>query len=93
MTLAVDAAPTRMHLPCLGVALAIMVGGTLYPLLMADAAGQADHRLATALLWAMSAGFVRGVGFVPRHAVWRVLFSGWSCGAALLTAALLKLLH
>lgn len=89
-------APTagpRMHLPSLTAALAIMVAGTLYPPLMADAAGQADHSLAMALLWAMSAGFVRGVGFVPRLWVWRTLFSGWSCTAALLLAALLKLQH
>ena len=49
--------------------------------------------LAMALFWAMSAGFVRGVGFVPRLWVWRALFSGWSCAAALLLAAVLKLQH
>ena len=51
-------------MPSLAVGLLIMVGGTLYPPLMADAAGKADHNLAMALFWAMSAGFVRGVGFV-----------------------------
>ncbi len=81
----------RIHLPSLLVGLAIMVGGTLYPLLMTDRAGRADHALATALFWAMSAGFVRGVGFVPRAAVWRWLFSGWACGAALVAAAALWL--
>ena len=86
------AAP-RMQLPSLAVALVIMVAGTLYPPLMADAAGKADHNLAMALFWAMSAGFVRGVGFVPRLWVWRALFSGWSCAAALLLAAVLKLQH
>jgi predicted membrane protein len=79
--------------PSLAVALLIMVGGTLYPPLMADAAGKADHNLAMALFWAMSAGFVRGVGFIPRLWVWRLLFSGWACLAALLLAALLKLQH
>jgi predicted membrane protein len=83
----------RMQLPSLAVALVIMVAGTLYPPLMADAAGKADHNLAMALFWAMSAGFVRGVGFVPRLWVWRALFSGWSCAAALLLAAMLKLQH
>jgi predicted membrane protein len=82
-----------MHLPSLGVALAIMAGGTLYPPLMADAAGHADHALATALLWAMSAGFVRGVGFVPRAALWRRLFSGWASAGALAAAVALKCLH
>ena len=70
-----------------------MVAGTLYPPLMADAAGKADHNLAMALFWAMSAGFVRGVGFVPQRLVWRVLFSGWSCTAALALAVVLKLQH
>lgn len=92
MTLATRAPPTRMHLPSLTVALIIMVGGTLYPPLMADATGHADHRLAMALFWAMSAGFVRGVGFVPRHVLWRVLFSGWACNAGLAAAGLLKLM-
>jgi predicted membrane protein len=52
----------------LAAAVTIMVAGTLYPPLMADAAGKVDHGLAMALLWAMSAGFVRGVGIVPRAA-------------------------
>jgi predicted membrane protein len=89
----VPAGPTapRIQWPSLAVALLIMVVGTLYPPLMADAAGKADHNLAMALFWAMSAGFVRGVGFVPRLWAWRALFSGWSCAAALLLAAVLKL--
>ncbi len=87
------AAPARIHLPSLAVGLLIMVGGTLYPPLMADASGRADHNLAMALFWAMSAGFVRGVGFVPRRRAWRALFSGWSCAAALLLATALELQH
>jgi predicted membrane protein len=79
------------HLACLAVGLAIMVGGTLYPPLMARASGGADHMLATLLFWAMSAGFVRGVGFVPRQAALRWLFSGWACGAALIAAVGWKL--
>ena len=47
----------------------LVVAGTLYPLLMADARGKADHGLAARLSMAMRAGFIRGVGFVPRHAV------------------------
>lgn len=88
----VPAAP-RIQVPGLAAALVIMVAGTLYPPLMTDAAGKADHHLAMALFWAMSAGFVRGVGFVPRAWVWRALFSGWSCAAALLLATVLKLQH
>jgi predicted membrane protein len=45
------------------------------------------------VFWAMSAGFVRGVGFVPRHAAPRWLLSGWACALALAGAAALKLLR
>ena len=72
----------QTHLPSLAVGLAIMLGGTVYPLMMANAAGRADHSLAMLLFWAMSAGFIRGVGFVPRAVVWRWLFSGWACALA-----------
>ncbi len=77
----------QMHLPSFSVGLAIMVGGGVYPLLMANAAGRADHRLAMLLFWGMSAGFVPGVGFVPRAVVWRWLPSGWACALALSMAA------
>ena len=86
-------APPGLHLPSLAVGLAIMWGGTLYPWVVVNAAGQADHALAALLFWAMSAGFVRGVGFVPRATVWRWLFSGWACLLGLCLAALLKWLH
>lgn len=79
-----------IHGPSLGVALAIMVAGSVYPILFADAKGQADHGLAMALFWAMSAGFVRGVGYIPVARVWRWLFSGWACALALLLAAWLR---
>lgn len=92
MVPAAPAAP-RIQWPSLAAALVIMVAGTLYPPLMADAAGKADHNLAMALFWAMSAGFVRGVGFVPQRLLWRVLFSGWTCTAALALAVALKLQH
>lgn len=82
-----------MHLPSLAVGLTIMVAGTLYPPLMADAAGKADHALTMALLWAMSSGFVRGVGFVPQLRLWRLVLSGWACAAAMLLAGWFKLLQ
>jgi len=80
----------RLHLPSLMVALAIMLVGSVYPLLFAGADGRADHGLAMALFWAMSAGLVRGVGFVPRRWLWRWLFSGWSVALALLLAGALR---
>lgn len=83
-----QAAP--VHLPALFVGIAIMMIGTAFPFVMTDATGRADHGIAMALLWAMAAGFVRGVGFVPRHRVWRILFSGWACAIALTLYAVLR---
>ncbi|MBC7857281.1 MAG: hypothetical protein H7Z39_00595 [Burkholderiaceae bacterium] len=79
-----------MHPQSLATAVLIMLVGTLYPPLMTNAAGQADHWLSMSVFWAMSAGFVRGVGFVPRALAWRSLFSGWACAAALALAVFLK---
>lgn len=79
-----------MHAVSLAVALLIMIGGTLYPPMFANANGHADHGLAMALFWAMSAGFVRGVGFSPNLILWRWLFSSWAVLAALLLSAALK---
>lgn len=79
-----------IHLPCLLTAIAIMLAGSVYPLLFAGGDGKASHGLAMALFWAMSAGFVRGVGFVPRARLWRLLFSGGACLAGLLLAGALR---
>ncbi len=86
-------ADTAIHGPALATALALMVAATVDPRLLADAAGHADHALAMAVFWAMSAGFVRGVGFVPRLTGIRWLLSGWACLIALLLAALLSFRH
>jgi predicted membrane protein len=86
-------APSRIHPLSLLIAVAIMLVCTLYPPLMATPDGKADHGLAMALFTAMSVAFVRGVGFVPRARVWRWLFSGWTCFAALALAGGLKFLH
>lgn len=95
MTTSVPSQPggTHVHLPSLAVGLVVMVAGTLYPLVMANAAGHPDHALALLLFWAMSAGFVRGVGFVPHTLAWRWLFSGWAWRVALALAVAVKLLH
>lgn len=86
------AAPSsRLHLPCLLLGLGLMLAGTLYPPLFADAQGKADHGLAMLFFWSMSVGFIRGVGFVPRARLWRLLFSPAACLVALLAALGLKL--
>ena len=79
-----------VHWPSLMVALLIALTGSIYPLAFARANGSVDHVFAVALLWGMSAGLVRGVGFKPRALGWKLLFSGWSCVAALALAAWLR---
>jgi len=80
--------PSGLHWPSLTAGLVLMLAGTAYPLVFARADGRADHGLAMLLFWAMSAGFVRGVGFIPQHQVWRLLFSGRACLVALGLAVL-----
>ena len=88
-----DPARPGLHGPSLLLGVALMLAGSVYPPLMTDAQGRADHGLAMLLLWAMCAGLVRGVGFVPRFWLWRALFSGWSSLLALLAFVLLKFLR
>jgi predicted membrane protein len=88
---AVPASAPQVHWPCLALAVLLMVAGTLYPPLMTDRAGHADHVLAGLFLWATSAGFVRGVGFVPRLALLRWLLSGWACGLSISAFLIAKL--
>jgi predicted membrane protein len=69
-------------------AIVIMLGVTIWPGALAAPGGGADHWAAMALFWAMSAGFVTGVGFRPRFFVWRWLFSGLACLAGVALAAI-----
>ena len=62
-----DAHKPRIHAASLAAGLIVMAVGTVYPYIVTNGAGHADHTLAMLLFWAMSAGLVRGVGFVPRH--------------------------
>jgi predicted membrane protein len=81
---------SRTQLPALATGLVLMAGLTAYPRFVVDSTGRADHLLAVALLWAMTAGFVRGVGFVPRTRWIRWIFSGQACLAALVGAVVIK---
>ena len=68
-------------------AIVITAAITVDPRLLADASGKADHTAAMALFWAMSAGFTRGVGFIPRHRVLAWLLSTPAVLAGVLLAA------
>ena len=77
--------PGLALLPLL-IALALMLLLTVLPGVATNRHGQADHPAALLICWAMSAGFVRGVGFIPRHALPRLFLSGLACALALLLA-------
>ncbi|MDD2885583.1 MAG: cyd operon YbgE family protein [Dechloromonas sp.] len=72
----------------LGLALLILVALTLLPGLATDSSGRADHTAATLLFATMSAGFVRGVGFIPHNLPGRILLSGQATLIFALLAAL-----
>ncbi len=71
----------------LGIAILVTVVLTVYPPLLVHASGKADHTAATLALWSMSAGYVRGVGFIPHNPLLRHLFSTPVCLLTLLLAA------
>lgn len=73
-----DTVPGLAFLP-LTIAIVITLVLTIYPLVLSKADGKADHLAATLLFWAMSAGFVRGVGFVPKNRLLRLLLSSAAC--------------
>ncbi|OIN92733.1 MAG: hypothetical protein AUJ20_07045 [Comamonadaceae bacterium CG1_02_60_18] len=87
----VQISPPKIRPLSLAVALLIMIGGSIYPFAFAKADGSADHTFAMLIFWAMSAGLVNGVGFVPRWLLWRWIFSGWACLMALLLACVIRL--
>lgn len=70
----------------LGIGITLMLLMTALPNLATNRQGQADHPVALLIFWAMSAGFIRGVGFIPRHILPRLLFSGLACALALALA-------
>lgn len=83
--------PTSIALLPLSIAMIIGLGISIFPQPLINASGQANHAAASILLWAMSAGFVRGVGYIPKHRIWRWLFSGWACALGLVVSIYLLL--
>ncbi len=66
----------------LAAAIAMMLLVTLLPRgLTTDSGSPVNHGLLMLIMWGMSAGFVHGVGFVPRHPLLRALLgpvAAWS---------------
>ncbi|MDT0497270.1 cyd operon YbgE family protein [Algiphilus sp. W345] len=90
MNLDVNEAPSQTGLAWLPllIGLCLMFGITAYPKVLIDGSGRADHLAVTLAGWAMAAGIVRGVGFVPRHRVLRWVLSATACVSCLLLAGL-----
>ncbi|OJV44736.1 cyd operon YbgE family protein [Hydrogenophaga sp. 70-12] len=67
-------------------ALALMALVTLLPRGLTEADGTPiNHGMLTLIMWGLSAGFVHGVGFIPRNGVLRALLgpvAAW-CGMGL----------
>jgi len=66
---------------------------TVWKNVVLDASGRPDYMLALLLFVGMTAGIVRGVGFLPRRTLWARLLSGWTCAIAITAAACVKLLN
>ncbi|WP_417596468.1 cyd operon YbgE family protein [Oceanospirillum sp.] len=56
-------------------AIIISVVLTAYPRLIAESIHEVDHGLFTLFMWAISAGFIHGVGFEPKATIWRLAFN------------------
>jgi predicted membrane protein len=63
------------NLPALFIAIAVTVVMTVYPRAATKSDGSPDMLAAALLFWAMSAGFIRGLGFIPNSLPLRLLFS------------------
>ncbi|MBK1678979.1 cyd operon YbgE family protein [Rhodocyclus tenuis] len=67
----------------LGVGIVLLLLMTVRPDLATGSDGHVDYPLTLLIFWAMNAGFVRGVGFIPRHWLPRILLSTIACTVAL----------
>ncbi len=74
--------PNPLLLRLLSLAAAALLSGIVlfYPRLIAEQPHEISHTALGLLMWGIAAGFVHGVGFVPRAALWRLVFhpfTGW----------------
>ena len=88
MDRSLETSTPRMSWIPLFIGLSLLAGLTVFPGIAATPKGHADHVAASLLLWSMSAGFVRGVGFIPHNRPGRYLLSFGACIIALALAVL-----
>lgn len=77
---------TGLSLVVLFIAIGITLAIVIYPHLLANSQQKADQFAAMLMFWSMSAGYVRGVGFIPRNKILRWLLGGTACFVALALA-------
>jgi cyd operon protein YbgE len=69
---------SRLFSLLMAIALAGLI--LIYPRAIATSISEVNHGVLSLLLWGIAAGFVHGVGFVPRMTIWRIAFHpfiGW----------------
>lgn len=72
--------PFWSRLISISLAFALSALILIFPRAIAVSISDVNHSLLSLLLWGIAVGFVHGVGFVPRMAIWRVVFNpfiGW----------------
>lgn len=75
------------------LAITLTLALTVSPRLLAHADGSANHAAAVSAMFAISAGFVRGVGFIPLHPLPRWLLSTPACLLGIVIAGVLLWQH
>ncbi len=63
----------------------------IYPRAVATSISEVNHGLLSLVMLGVAAGFIHGVGFVPRMIIWRIVFNplvGW----LLMTTGLMSML-
>lgn len=78
---------TRASPIAMAIALSIMLGIVAYPpFLINIVTDKPDHMAAMFMYWSMSAGFIRGIGFIPKNKTLSWLFGHTACFVCLLLA-------
>lgn len=86
------ARPLWAGLVSFGLAIGLTGLVILYPRALAGGSQQVNHTLLALFMWGITAGFVHGVGFVPRQRALRLLL-GPLVGWPLMVGGLLMLLR
>jgi cyd operon protein YbgE len=72
--------PGWMRFISIAMAVALSALILIYPRAVAASVSEVNHGLLNLLMWGIASGFIHGVGFVPRMAIWRLVFNplvGW----------------